>query len=286
MGVKQSCTSPRPRCAASSSRGARALNAVGRLEPTASGSPRQSAGYVGASHEERLTTTVGSATTTWTNSPLGETNSSTGSGSSLVSYVRDPGGQLIGIRVGTSTNATRYYYTFDGLGSITGLTDSTGARINTYRYDPYGQILSSTEGLPQPFRFTGGIQDSATGLTKLGIRYYDPALGRFTQPDPTGQDPHYTYAGNSPISFTDPSGAIAEWLDFVMELGNQWDNVKANTNLRVGKVVSNAAKESYRRTRHAVRRFGKGARAGGGVFPSPCNYLEVVCDRDDPLQQA
>jgi len=44
-------------------------------------------------------------------------------------------------------------------------------------------------------------------LTKLGIRYYDPTLGRFTQVDPTGQDPHYTYAGNSPISYIDPSGA-------------------------------------------------------------------------------
>jgi RHS repeat-associated protein len=167
----------------------------------------QSAGYAGATHQERLTTTVGSTTTTWTNSPLGETNTTTGTGSSLVSYVRDPSGQLIGIRVGTSTNATRYYFTFDGLGSITGLTDSTGARVNTYRYDPYGQLLSSTEGLPQPFRYTGGIHDNATGLTKLGIRYYDPALGRFTQPDPTGQDPHYTYAANNPANFNDPSGA-------------------------------------------------------------------------------
>jgi RHS repeat-associated protein len=132
-----------------------------------------------------------------------------------VSYVRDPDGQLIGIRVGTSTNATRYYFTFDGLGSITGLTDSTGARVNAYRYDPYGQLLSSTEGLPQPFRYTGGIHDSATGLTKLGIRYYDPHQGRFTQPDPTGQDPHYTYAGNSPCTYSDPSGD--SWQDYAWE---------------------------------------------------------------------
>ncbi len=27
------------------------------------------------------------------------------------------------------------------------------------------------------------------------------------QPDPTGQDAHYTYAGNSPVSFTDVTGA-------------------------------------------------------------------------------
>jgi hypothetical protein len=44
-------------------------------------------------------------------------------------------------------------------------------------------------------------------LYKLGIRYYDPNLGRFTQPDPTGQDLHYTYARNNPVNFVDPSGA-------------------------------------------------------------------------------
>jgi RHS repeat-associated protein len=37
---------------------------------------------------------------------------------------------------------------------------------------------------------TGGYLASATGLYRLGIRYYDPTLGRFTQPDPTGQDDH------------------------------------------------------------------------------------------------
>ena len=44
-------------------------------------------------------------------------------------------------------------------------------------------------------------------MYKLGIRYYDPTLGRFTQPDPTGQDPHYTYARNSPCNFVDSTGA-------------------------------------------------------------------------------
>jgi hypothetical protein len=29
-----------------------------------------------------------------------------------------------------------YYYLFDGLGSIVGMTDSTGALVATYGYDP------------------------------------------------------------------------------------------------------------------------------------------------------
>lgn len=31
----------------------------------------------------------------------------------------------------------------------------------------------------------GGYLDTTTGLYKLGVRYYDPSMGRFTRPDPT-----------------------------------------------------------------------------------------------------
>ena len=34
--------------------------------------------------------------------------------------------------------ATRYYYLFDSLGSVIGLTDATGTLVESYRYSPYG----------------------------------------------------------------------------------------------------------------------------------------------------
>ena len=44
-------------------------------------------------------------------------------------------------------------------------------------------------------------------------RVYDPLLGRFGTPDPTTESPfstqgwnRYSYVGNSPLNFTDPSG--------------------------------------------------------------------------------
>ncbi|MEJ1200443.1 RHS repeat-associated core domain-containing protein [Streptomyces sp. CCNWLW238] len=43
------------------------------------------------------------------------------------------------------------------------------------------------EAVPQPYRYTGAYADP-TGLYKMGHRYYDPTLGRFTQPDPSGQE--------------------------------------------------------------------------------------------------
>ncbi|MCK5179938.1 MAG: RHS repeat protein [Candidatus Omnitrophica bacterium] len=41
---------------------------------------------------------------------------------------------------------TTYYYHYDGLGSVTEITDNTGTLIENYTYTPYGVILSGSEG--------------------------------------------------------------------------------------------------------------------------------------------
>jgi uncharacterized protein RhaS with RHS repeats len=44
-------------------------------------------------------------------------------------------------------------------------------------------------------------------MYKLGARYFDPAQGRFTQFDPSGQESNpYAYAGCNPINASDPTG--------------------------------------------------------------------------------
>ncbi|MFC8102238.1 RHS repeat-associated core domain-containing protein [Streptomyces sp. NPDC057363] len=61
---------------------------------------------------------------------------------------------------------------------------------------------------PSPSRAgTAGAYADPTGLYALGHRYYDPSLGRFTQPDPSGQETNRNlYAGGDPIDNTDLSG--------------------------------------------------------------------------------
>ncbi|MEW1773110.1 polymorphic toxin-type HINT domain-containing protein [Streptomyces sp. NPDC086777] len=60
--------------------------------------------------------------------------------------------------------------------------------------------------------FVGGTNDTATGLTHLGAREYDPATGRFLSVDPvfTADDPQqmhgYSYANNNPLTYSDPAG--------------------------------------------------------------------------------
>jgi RHS repeat-associated protein len=79
-------------------------------------------------------------------------------------------------------------------------------------------LAQSSEPVAQPYRFAGGYQDP-TGLYHLEHRYYDANIGRFTQPDPSGQEKNpYLYAEGDPINRIDPDGLlsfgdVADWLD-------------------------------------------------------------------------
>ncbi len=116
-------------------------------------------------------------------------------------YVRDNGGRLVGERIG----ANSYYYLFDGLGSVVALTDGSGTVVDTYSYDPYGKVTpGASNSVANLWQYTGGYHDDATGLVKLGQRYYDSNIGRWTQLDPLGGG--YVYASNNPINFVDPRG--------------------------------------------------------------------------------
>ena len=102
----------------------------------------------------------------------------------------------------------------DGLGSIVGLTDVSGNVVQSYQYDPYGNVTSATGSITtNPWQFASGFYDRTTGLYKFGVRYYDPTLGRWTQQDPLGGslfDPstgnRYAYTNDDPTNLTDPSG--------------------------------------------------------------------------------
>ncbi|MFC8402743.1 RHS repeat-associated core domain-containing protein [Streptomyces griseoincarnatus] len=106
-----------------------------------------------------------------------------------------------------TTGGKSYYYLTDATGNVLGLVDDTGKRTHTYAYGPTGLPRTApNEAVSQPYRYAGAYLDP-TGLYKMGHRYYDPTLGRFTQPDPSGQETNpYLYAAGDPINHVDPSG--------------------------------------------------------------------------------
>ena len=105
-----------------------------------------------------------------------------------------------------------YYYHYDGLGSITMLTDSAETVVNTYTYEDYGSIHSESETVRNNYKYTGREHDSKTGLYYHRLRYYQPDVGRFITKDPLGmiQGPNlYVYVEDNPVNFVDPFGEKA-----------------------------------------------------------------------------
>jgi RHS repeat-associated protein len=101
------------------------------------------------------------------------------------------------------------YYNADGLGTVTSLTNSSGAAAQTYTYDSFGKVTGSSGSLTNPFQYTGREVDPETGLYYYRARYYDPSTGRFLGEDHArykGGINFYAYVRNNPIDFTDPLG--------------------------------------------------------------------------------
>lgn len=114
--------------------------------------------------------------------------------------------------VSLTKGANTYYYHYDGLGSVTNLTDSSGATTESYSYDVFGKP-NTTSAIGNTRMFAGREYDSETGLYYNRARYYSPSLGRFLQRDPVGYSAGinlYSYCSNNSINFTDPSG-LDKW---------------------------------------------------------------------------
>jgi RHS repeat-associated protein len=102
----------------------------------------------------------------------------------------------------------------DHLGSVTVLAQG-GSVAGATRYLPYGAIRLETGVWPTDRRFTGQRWEQGLGLYDYNARFYDPALGRFLQPDPIVPEPgnpqalnRYAYVYNNPLRYTDPSGHV------------------------------------------------------------------------------
>ncbi|MDQ2738187.1 MAG: DUF6531 domain-containing protein [Actinomycetota bacterium] len=174
--------------------------------------------YVGSGNVERTSVGVPSqAGGLSTNNTLLGLSSQTPASTPTTSFTRTPGGTLVSIRIGGTSS---YYYLTDAAGSVVGLVDANGTKAASYAYDPYGITRTATgpQATANPFHYISGYQDPS-GLYKLGARYYDPSLGRFTQRDPSSQEANaYVYAANNPTNASDPSGLFTITLTEGQEL--------------------------------------------------------------------
>ena len=126
------------------------------------------------------------------------------------SYYYDNSGNLIALK----RNGVDYILHKNLRGDTESITDLGGNIVVQYHFDPWGNQITSSGSLAQPFRYAGYYFDSETGLYYLKSRYYSPALGRFLTRDDhkyiDRSDPQtlnlYSYARNNPVSHVDPNG--------------------------------------------------------------------------------
>ncbi|WP_431898056.1 RHS repeat-associated core domain-containing protein [Micromonospora haikouensis] len=128
-----------------------------------------------------------------------------------------PGGGSC-IRSGSGTA-----YTFaiaDHQGTPTLYLDNTAQNPTWRQYTPYGAARGAAVAVPDNRGFLNK-PISPTGLTIVGARAYDPVIGRFASVDSlqdTGQPQQwngYSYANNTPVTSSDPTGLIpSDCLEF------------------------------------------------------------------------
>lgn len=112
-----------------------------------------------------------------------------------------------------STPDGLFYYVIDGLGSVSLLTDGTGAVTSSYIYDAWGVTVAAVDTIAQPFVFQGR-ERGETGLLFYRGRYLEPSTGRFLSEDPFRQHrtkEAYRFVRSRPTSYVDPFGTT--WWD-------------------------------------------------------------------------
>ncbi len=229
---------------------------------------------------------------------LFDTNST---GAVQARYIYGPGiDEPVSVTRGNQT----YYYHYDGLGSVSEVTDGARAVKERYSYDAYGRVqmkgptgtIILTSGIGNRFMYTGREYDAETGLYHYRARTYSPALGRFLQRDPIGfasDINRYRYTANNPLIYIDPYGTayFAEkplvgefWIDGISH--NFLDDY-FNTDFAHEQIFFEDAKggnigftydEKYGLL--GILGVGKGKLWSD---PSPKNYRTLLQDFDDEL---
>ena len=175
-------------------------------------------------NEQRVQKTVGGKVTRYPSQYFETT------GASTTKHVY-ANGVLVSTVDGTgSTSASVFHNHQDHLGSTAAVTSNIGYMTRLYNYYPYGSLRldegSASTTFAQPNQFIGQDRDKEADLSYLNARYYSSNQGQFTSQDPVfwevGQSRDgvvalyspqlqnsYSYAANSPIVNTDPTGRFA-----------------------------------------------------------------------------
>ena len=147
--------------------------------------------------------------------PLAETDAT---GTLQRRYVWRPNRPWASDPVAIHSEAGTAYLHNDHQGQPLRATDASGTLIWAAEPRAFGGVRLTLNRLEQPLRLAGQLEDPESGLHYNLRRHYDPATGRYLQPDPlglAGGDEPYVYAEHDPLNKIDPTGEAA----FLIPLG-------------------------------------------------------------------
>lgn len=131
-------------------------------------------------------------------------------------------GDTVAVRTSDASGAQQVSVLADDALGTAMLAVDSGGGVTRRAYLPFGLPRGEVPvSWPGDEGFVGGVDDTATGLVHLGVREYDPSLGRFISADPIVDptDPlqaaGYAYADDTPVTGADPGGAswyFPDWL--------------------------------------------------------------------------
>ncbi|WP_233236779.1 RHS repeat-associated core domain-containing protein [Bordetella sp. LUAb4] len=151
-----------------------------------------------------------------------ELRGNTATGENLEVIVLDDGARVLNWTGATGkpsdipNQQLRYQYS-DRQNSCQIETDSDGNVITQEEYYPYGgtAVLASKNNSEVKYKYIrySGKERDATGLYYYGLRYYQPWIGRWINPDPAGPTATqnlYCMVSNNPVTMIDAYGAVEE----------------------------------------------------------------------------
>ena len=238
----------------------------------------------------RVRKTSASGTTNYLYAGLSVAVETDGSGSVTKSYTS-----------GVSTidaQGNKFFYLYDGLGSVANLIDAKGNIVQAYTYDVFGQAVGVKKD-QNGYRFVGGenvSSDDDVQLQYMWHRWYDAKLGRFISRDPIGFSGGinlYRYAKNNPLRFNDPFGLSPKdadlWEEIKKWFGMMWGTLaealaaigsagKAGPGIGTAITVGEGAAELFRgivstlkhnKDLDDTQKLVKESEEGPGVTPTP-----------------
>ncbi|MFC0432206.1 RHS repeat-associated core domain-containing protein [Kutzneria buriramensis] len=125
------------------------------------------------------------------------------------------GGTTIAVRTSNVSSGNPQFLVPDRQGTDQLVVDSGTYKVTRRQYMPFGTPRGTVPTTwPGDRGYVGGTPDPTTQLENLGAREYNPATGRFLTIDPameatdSNQLNGYDYAGNNPVTGSDPTGLL------------------------------------------------------------------------------